>query len=53
MGQRRVVVVSGWRLERFGGLGVGWGWLDMRSGRQGTGLKTGHYVLNEFGARGG
>ena len=35
----------------FGGLGVGWGWLDMRSGRQGAGLKTGHYMLNEFGAR--
>ena len=32
----------------------GWvGWLDMRSGRQGAGLKTGHYMLNEFGARGG
>ena len=37
----------------FGGLAVGWGWLDMRSGRQGAGLKTGHYMLNEFGARGG
>jgi hypothetical protein len=28
-----------------------WGRLDMRSGREGTGLKTGHYMLNEFGAR--
>src|SRR3981189_390011 len=37
----------------FGGLGVGWGWLDMRSGRQRAGLKTGYYMLNEFGARGG
>src|SRR6266481_2421110 len=37
----------------LGGLGVGWGWLDMQSGRQGAGLKTGHYMLNEFGARGG
>src|SRR6267143_1292479 len=36
----------------FGGLAVGWGWLDMRSGRQRAGLKTGHYMLNEFGARG-
>src|SRR5260370_33598991 len=37
----------------FGGLGVGWGWLDMRSGRQGAGLKPGQDMLNEFGARGG
>jgi len=26
--------------------------LDMRSGRQRTGLKTGRYMLSEFGARG-
>ena len=39
--------------RRFDWLAVGWGWLDMRSGRQGAGLKTGHYMLNEFGARGG
>src|SRR6267143_436311 len=37
----------------FGGLAVGWGWLDMRRGRQRAGLKTGHYMLNECGARGG
>src|ERR1700730_12938379 len=35
------------------GLRVGWGWLDMRSGRHGTGLKAGQYMLSEFGARGG
>ena len=44
--------MSSWRLGCFGGLGVGWGWLDMRSGREGTGLKTGQYMLKEFGARG-
>src|SRR5258708_3085112 len=37
----------------FGGLAVGGGWLDMRRGRQGAGLETGHYMLNEFGAGGG
>src|SRR5713226_10388191 len=44
--------LRGWLRRRRGGPGVGWGWLDVRSGREGAGLKTGHYMLNEFGARG-
>jgi hypothetical protein len=36
--------VSSWRLGCFGGLGVGWGWLDMRGGRQGAGLKPGRSI---------
>jgi len=44
------------------GFGFGWGWLDMRSGRQGAGRsdrvgpqnlrKTGQDLVSEFGARG-
>jgi len=37
------------------GLGLSWGWLRGLGGLWNltpTGLKTGHYMLNEFGARG-